>query len=521
MKFSPKIKKSLQFSKVPLWFLLSLTGLTGLISISLVLIRPTNPFYVVDPGPAYVANGLEFLQIHKIFMMDHPGTPLVLFLFLVFAPIKLVVKLLGLSNFTLWALKNFTLIYWISILMAFLVFIAGLFLLHLAIYKAFKSYKANLLLFLLLFLRPAFFIRMPTIITPEIFGFFFFSVWLNFLVTYDKERRKDWLILAGFFAGLSIASKLTFLFVPVATVFISTIFSEKKGLLRKVINNTNLGVLLSIFGGFGLGTFAAMKDRLGAFLYWTSGLITHVGRSGGGTTGFISASNYLANLGHWLNYLPFIGLIVLVVYSVFRNRTEKTTIWWGIFAGGFLGFVVFLKYSEQHYQFANLLLISASFLYFFTRFNTKFKWIALLAALLSIIPSAKKAYAKQRSEIVKDYYLQQYVNNNYPTGSIVIWEFAPTQRYALIRGRDWSNFFYVNEMEKVMPKNWLLYYLDMTKILDNYGRPSDINAFCWDGMIIRESIWEKFISQQKNPQIYMKKEIPHTQMYEVGRLDCL
>lgn len=500
-----------------LTFLLVLVFFGGFLGILPLIIKPTNPFYIVDPGPAYLANALEFLQIRKIFITDHPGTPLVLYLFLILAPIKFFVKLAGFSSFTLWALKNFTMLYWISIFSVFFVFLVGLFFLHLAIYKAFRSYLANFFLFFLLFLNPMF-LRMQRIVTPEAIAFFFMAIWLNILVIYSKRKRLDGLVIAGIFAGLAASSKLTFLFIPLATIAFSFFHKNNSSRKLRLFIKPVFYTTISILTGFFLGTVAILK-RYESFLGWIIKLFTRTGRSGGGEVGFVSILNFKLGLKIWFGQNPVFLLSLLIFSLAFFKRKKDSRLWATLFLAGLAGLFVFMKYTELHYQTANIFLISISMVYVFSKLGRKFQLAILSLAILFVIPRIKLDLIRERYEVIQAFKLQQFVNE-LPKNSILIWEFGTTKEYALIRGRDWSHYFYIRELEEVIPKTWLLYYKDMTRILDNSGHYTSINNFCWDGMVIRKSIWEKFIKQQENSDGFIKKEIPDTEMFFVEQKEC-
>ena len=476
-----------------------------------LLIKPTNPFYIIDPGPTYLANALEFIQTRRIFMIDHPGTPLVVFLSFVILPIKFVIKLLGFPNFTLWALGNFTGLYWVSIISVWFVFIVSVFVLHLGVYRLFRSVLVNTFLFLILFLNPMF-LRMQRIVTPEVFGFFFLSLWFFFVVEYLKKKKIDYLLISSLFAGLAVASKLTFLFTP-AVNLIYSFTKNKKEKMRLVIMSITAG-----FSGFLLGT-VAIYEKYPKFLGWFGNLLIRTGRSGQEDFGFVNLANIDFGFRTWFGQNPLIFLLIVVSVFLVLKRAKGSKFWLALFSAGLIGILAFSKYREAHYQAGNFILICIFLTYLFSMLSNKLKAVVLTLLLLFVVRELQWDFNNERGEIIQAAKVQDYVNK-LPENSIIIWELGTTKEYAMIRGRDWSDAFYAEELEQVLPKNWQLYYLDYDLIMDSYGRLVDISGFCWDGMVMREDILSEFENYRDNKNKYTYEQISGTKMYFVRQKEC-
>ncbi|WKZ25976.1 MAG: glycosyltransferase family 39 protein [bacterium] len=491
------------------YWLLILTLTSSFFGILPLIIKPTTPFYIIDPGPAYVANALEFIQIKKIFIVDHPGTPLTVFLSIPIYVVKIIVKLTGVTDFSLWSLENFTLVYWLSIFSVWVVFVIGVFLIHLAIYRYFKSRLVNLFLFLILFLSPMF-LRMQRIITPEVFGLFFTGIWLNFIVTYLRKKEKDYLVLASIIAGLSISSKLTFLFVGFTTLVLS-FFTKNK----KVIQLTIGGIL----GGFILGTSVVIR-KYPSIINWLWSLLTRTGRSGGGDFGFFELSNINQNIIFWFgHYNIFLLLLLVTIIILIQKLDKKYLLVKSIFISSFIGILIFSKYREIHYQAGNILLVCIMITFLFNELKLRYKIFLLCLVSVFAIYFVRDDFINERREISKSYNLQQF-SDSLPKKSTLIWDsVAPTRQYAIIRGRDWSEYFYVTQMDKIITNNWLLSYGEKLLIYDNYNVSATIDLFCWDGMILNKNNLS-VVLEYKSRYKYKYRDIEGTDMIFVQQINC-
>lgn len=479
------------------YFPLILTFLIGFVGILPLIIQPTSPFFSIDPDPAYVANALEYLQIHKIFIVDHPGVPMTMFLAMVFFPIKIFEKLTSDIPFALWSVQNFSLFMWIARFSVFGVFLTGIYILQFTFYKYFKSYFVNLFLTLVLLLVPYFF-TFQGLVTPEIFGLFFTSIWFYFITKYIVREEVDFLVLASVFSGFAAASKMTFVFVFVSTFIIS--------LYKKSIRKS-LYILAAFASSFFVGTFTVLKDY-DSIQRWLSYLFV---RESAFDVTSIVGTNWFGT-----NYI-FLILVAVLILIVHRKKELKVFIY--ILLSAFVGFFVFAKYSSLHYQFANFLLVALCLTMLFAQLRKKEMAIILIFLSFFSIKQVLVDFQIKRNLIISSANIQKF-SNNLPADGFYIWDIVGSEEYSLIRGKEWSNWFYRDELKSYRPNLWYLYPANLGVIINNEGQRYSISDFCWNGLFLNKDNFENFLSLQKFPENYNKVDIPGTNILFVTQTKC-
>ncbi len=187
---------------------------------------------------------------------------------------------------------------------------------------------------------------------------------------------------------------------------------------------------------------------------------------------------------------------------------------------GVIGFIVFLKFPVIRYQPGNLILIFLSATYFFNQLSSKLKLAVVLVTLVVALFYSYEDYRIKRDLISQSAKLQTFVDQ-IPEDKDIIWEFGNSNDFSLIRARNFSNKFFNPQLAQARPHLWELYIPNPTKIVDHFDKLHDINSFCWYGMIIQSKVYQSlFLPRQNNPDNFLAKPIPQTQMLFVQQRQC-
>ena len=504
--------------RIPGWmiFLFFLTFITGIISYLPLLVKPTNVFYDIDSEATFVSNPLQFLYTGKIYFTDYPGTPTTALLSLIYLPWKLSYEIVSGKSFILWVVGHWNIVFWVMRTVSLTIFLLGYFWLHLSIYKLFKSYITNLFLFALFFFDPMLQMNSTKVgietLAMVLVGFWF---WLFTLHKITKQNKYLWGM--AFATGLLIANKTTYGLPIVATFIISTISLESKKTSREKLRGVERILLLAILG-LVLGTLPVIYDYP-RMLLWLLRTFFHTEPDGSGKFGLVDLSQFSMGINYWVSQRTAVPIIILLI--TVKSLLKKTHLHWkALMWSGVIGFIVFLKFPVIRYQPGNLILIFLSATYFFNQLSTKLKLAVVLVTMVVALFYGYEDYRMKRDLISQSANLQTFVDQ-ISADKDIIWEFGNSNDFSLIRARNFSNKFFNPQLAQTRAHLWELYIPNPTRVVDHYDKLHDINSFCWYGMIIQSKVYQSlFLPRQSNPNNFLAKPIPQTQMLFVQQRQC-
>lgn len=471
--------------------------------------KHSSLFFNMDPDPMYVGSALQFLQTGRISFMDHPGTPMISLISIFYIPIKLyVIYFLHLSNFSVWFLQNLNFIYLYTRIFLSSVLLAGLFIFHLAIYKKFKNILINLFFGMLLFLdqmHPG----MYWAITPEILCFALTAVWYLLIDEFDEKGKVKNIYLASIVSGIIFATKMSFLFIPLAG-FVYLIFKLKgsKSILKTDLRIFYKSILLSVLG-FLVGVFP-LWYKLNDLISYIFSYFIHTDKMGLGNVGIVNPALFKFSLLGLFNH-PILLIVFLIFVIVAAGSIKNELLAKSILATSLVGFFAFMKYNDFHYQTANILLLSLAVSAFFVKIPNVYKILVMVILVLFFTDSINQNFKARRQIVGESYYLQSYIDLKNYNGKVV-WDYARSRDYSILRSLRWTNFFFLNDFRIAYPNLEELNYSDLTKIFNYSGNDFEISKSCWQAIILQKSSWDKFIKGQENPSMFLKEDIPGTEM---------
>lgn len=505
-------------SKFPngLFFAFFLTFITGVISYLPILVKPTNVFYDIDSEATFVSNPLQFLYTGKIYFTDYPGTPTTALLSLLYLPWKVTYEVVSSQSFILWVVSHWEMVFWIMRTISLTIFLLGYFWLQLSVYKLFKSFLTNLLMFALFFLDPMFQMNSTKVgietLAMVLLGFWF---WLFTLHQLTKQNKYLWGMAIA--TGLLMANKMTYGLPIVATLVVALPMIKSKKFRKEKLKVLGKIFLLVILG-LVLGTLPAIYDYP-RMLLWQLRTFFHTEPDGGGRFGLIDLSQFLMGANYWISQrLAIIAIIILITA---KSLSKKTHLHWKALTwSGVLGFIVFLKFPVIRYQPGNLILIFLSTTYFFNNLSIKFKAIVLLVTMGVASFYGYRDYWIKRDLVNQAANLQAFINR-IPSDKDIVWEFGNSRDFSLIRARNFSDKFFNPQLEQTHPHLWELYIPDPTKVVDHHDTLHDLSSFCWYGMVIQSKVYKSFfLINQKNPENFIAQPIPQTPMLFVQQRQC-
>ena len=487
--------------KKPLIFIIFLVVLTGIIGFGPLLIPPTNPFYNIDPETAYIANALEFIQVGKIDYYGHPGTPVIILLGNLFSYLK-AFQVFSTQDFVQWALIHYQELFWLSRGYFFLLFLIGNLLIHLSVYKQFKSLIVNFFLFVIFFLDPSF-QEMSTKVASEPIGLLLFSFWLISFLAHQNARRTKDLLLMALFAGILVANK--FVYAPIAIASLIIVVFQKKHMLSGLVV-----VLL----GFFLATLPIINNYP-KLATWLVNLTTKTGVYGTGGPGLIDPKLYIESASYWINdRLATVLLILTTAICTLRAKSDKN--WKILSLTGLIGFFLFMKYPAARYQAGNILLLLISTAYIFSGLRKQVQILLLLVFFVPALIYGSHDFNFRRNLVKKAAHLQSFIDS-LPKTENIVWEYAESRDFALIRARNDSGYFISPQLKIIKPHMWELVSQTLTDIRNNKDETFDISCLCWDGIVMQKRSYSIFISKQNNVNLFLTENIPGTDMLYIKR----
>jgi hypothetical protein len=478
-----------------------------------VIIKPSSPFYSIDPDVPYVANSLKMVAINQTSYINHPGTPLQSFIAFTYWPLRVWAKLIAQQPFILWSLSNFEFLFWYTRLVMAILFLCSLYLSLVAWFISSKSIFSALAGLSFLFLMPHFSLS-PLSINAESFIFPLMSIWtLNFAVLLIKQSKALFYSLL-FITGVLLSTKLTSVFiVPISLgIVFYFYFRSLKGLLFMLVSCTS-----SLITGFVWGTWP-IRDRYPQFFSWAFSLFSHSGLYGGGKKTIFSADDYLrvAKVMIMSNKLLVIMPILIGIFIILSKSRYKGLIIW-MYVVSLMGIIVFLKYPIWYYQMPNIL-IMALLLSIVTR-NLKREIVIgiIVLVVFGAFPLMRESLMNARAMATESSIIDNFVMKNSVSGPTV-WEYGRSKQFALLWGRDWSGDFYWNELSTIYPE----LYDVQNHVVVKYPSTQlkNINALCWKRMYIQNASYPDFIKFNPKYRNLIVQRIDATMMMYVDNSEC-
>lgn len=269
------------------------------------------------------------------------------------------------------------------------------------LYKIARFFFTEKIAFVVAFLvaiDPMYFV-FSRILALEIIIIFFSltSLYLFLLFSYAKRADSLYMNLAGVFLGLSLAVKMSTLFVGFSYLLIIT-YKLKKEKISKLINYL-LSFLLFVITGFTVGNFIFFfkKSPVNFFVYTLDLFVSQLNME-------IAVTNYLSSTPWSWFTVPQILTLFRLDYgeTVQTIATFQNPLIFALSIISFLAFTFFLikrKLKKQAFHLIILLYISSAYLFwFFSLHTTYYYYILIFSPLLTLLAVgliAKTKFQKQ------------------------------------------------------------------------------------------------------------------------------
>lgn len=506
----------------PFLFALLIAMASLIIGVLPYLSRSVNSlFFNMDPDPMYIGNALQLLQTGRVFFMDHPGTPLISLIAFSYLPIKIYVDFfLHISNFAVYFFQHLDFVYLYTRTLMLGVYFIGIFLFHFVLYKKYKSILVNIFFGSMLFLDPMH-IGMYWGITPEVLAFTLTATWFYLINKYDETNNVKFILIGSFLTGVIFATKMSFLFVTPATFLY--LYFKYGGNLKGLTGKGILFLRSAVFAatGFLLGIFP-LWYKLREVVSYISSYFFHTGKMGGGEVGLLSLGVFRNSLLGMFTH-PLILIIFLLFVFQAINLLKKEVLVKSVLISGTLGLFAFMKYTDFHYQTANILLAVLAASVIFAKLPVVYKSVILAILLVFFADSVQQNFKARRQIVSESYYLQNFLDSKKVPGKIV-WEYARARDYSALRSVEWSGFSLLEDFNTAFPNTLYLDWRDLSKIAAFPYKPgTPLNSVCWKILVLQGQSWDNFIRAQKDPAMYIKEDIPGTGMLSVtyrNSLNC-
>lgn len=358
-------------------------------------------FFNIDPDIVYLTNAVSYTKYAIISYADHPGTPTIMLIYLLFIPFRLVAKYISGVSFLDWSFDNFALLTYLGRFVELLIFTVALYLFLITIRKLTKSKILTILSWLLLhlFIGYSFGIR----IAPENLLFFFTAIWLILFFKFTKSRKYfDNLALVAI-SGLTVANKFTAVFISIASILM--VFYVKKLKFDQKLLRFQINILIFI-GAFYIGILPAIK-RFTYIKNWANSLFLHSGTHATGSMAVFDSSNYFLSLNTLVKSAPALTFFIvfvfcLAVYLLFKRKIKIYDPYIGLYLVTMVGIFVFAKYPVIHYFIVNFIVMIFCSIYFLSKLKNQMI-IKLLSTFVAInLLTSSVSYVDQTVTYLND-----------------------------------------------------------------------------------------------------------------------
>ena len=439
------------------WLLLLLPVVFGLTAREYTKLR--GPLYLApnnDPSYIYLTNGALIVDGMRPYHTDHPGTPLQVLCAAVILARHPQSRAVAIDS----ALKDpeGTLNTVIEALILFAV--GGLFLLGLAATHATDRVGWGLLSQASAFYVPECFQAFGKV-APEAFligATFAYGgalLWRGRLIVDRRDRWQHGLLCAAL-AGVCVATKITF--APLALLAFLPWQGPKNAL-------ANLGWLL-LFVFF---SWIPILKSLPRVFHWVVSLATHVGRYGGGPSGFVDVHAYPHAFMAMLGAATALGIIwigavaVVALLARARSSPSRATLVWltGILMAQVLSLAMVAKQPSPHYlqpALATVPLLVAVIGFSIQRTERPWRTVAVLIIASDLALASFAALRAGREKFETTEHVEQaflsFERESHALshdGQLIEYYSASSVPYALNFGNGWAYQHFAGQLEKLYP----------------------------------------------------------------------
>ncbi|MBF0122614.1 MAG: hypothetical protein HQL21_04290 [Candidatus Omnitrophica bacterium] len=267
------------------------------------------------------------------------------------------------------------------------------------------------------------------------------------------KRESVFVLLLALICGLGVATKLIFLPLLIVPLIIASW-------------RMKFVFLLVTGASFFLWTSPIMS-QYPRMWGWITGLITHSGRYGGGTTEVINVSAFFMACGlillrYWFIVLPALSGLVWGVIRIQKDRTDRwARFLWATSLGVLAQFFFVAKHFDDHYLVPGIGLFSALLVFLYLNpvvhkiIVKRIAWVLVFVAILYGGISTV-LFCRELSGLEKDLKgFREGLQSKYP-GSILIGYYGhltPSPEYALSYGDDSA---FSDQLSKLYPKIFCL-----------------------------------------------------------------
>ncbi len=298
-------------------------------------------------------------------------------------------------------------------------------------------------------------------VTPETLFPFIAILYFAFLIVAGERKLAakttwPWALLAGLFAGLGVANKLTFL--PLLA-FLPAIVP---GLRNSLVSSGSFFLALA-------ASLFPIWQKLSVFWTWTAGLATHTGRHGFGETGIINphtyGTNFVTTFADAAPLAPIVVLSVIVAVCCLRhNQTdlparERAWLLLKIVICQILGVAFVAKHPGRVYT--TPLLFSASLnawhVWVIVFKNLNFKWLRAATAAFAVcvlvfaaweFSVAQRVFAQRTQMELAD---ARRITDEAGGRPIIRYYSSSSPEYALQLANKYSGTYFAGRLEATYP----------------------------------------------------------------------
>jgi hypothetical protein len=477
-------------------------------------------YYAIDPEMAYISNALTYTKYHLIGYVDHPGTPLILFLSWSYIPLRIFAKYYDNIPFILWCFNNLTFLFFYTRIVMIFLFAVSIFVYFLAAIRI-TSYKSVPILVLLGLSTFPFVFRLSGEVLAESMGFFVISIWLYFFSLQDKIKSPKLLFVLSFISGCALAVKFNNIVIAIASIALIisySLLSIKSKILYLFLN------LILVVLGFICGSWAVKNSYISIF-----GKIIKVAigsgdgaAHGSGTGGAINTQvvYYFINL-FWQSYRPlailFIVTSLLLIYFVLRKKIRVFDKIFVLFVSVCFSILFMTKYPNDYYQFPNVLILVFVNIYILKKYINNLTPVCILLFTPVMITNLFGHYRFLENNIDPSIQVAKY-QISHPSRFLTLYDYAPVKDFMLIWMRYWGFGLFDEQLIGSNARTMALEanYKDVTVKYDSTKNISDV---CWDKLYIRSDRAKEFLNLYPNYG-YSVEKIGNSGIWVVNSSRC-
>lgn len=457
-------------------------------SLPLLHFKTSGIFYALDPDVTYLGNILSYIEHHKIFFFGHPGTPTIILLSYLLAPLRIIH-----SDFNSWAFAHLDLIYlYVRLAQSVLLGIAmSIFLV--SVYKAIH-HRLILLFSWASVLCFSFLPYLGSSILPETTSFLLISTWLLIFSYFNKTRSLVSVLLLSFLSGVATGNKLINVFLILSSVLLS--FMSTVHFHKQKIKNLLLSITCS-FIGFLWSTWTVRSSYLSLFTWGTKLFVSSQIHAQGRST-FVDPKLFIQSIQSFAstNTLPLILIAVFTVYVVSMVLTKRkllsdpTTI---VSVVTLVTIFIIFKYTLSYYQLMPYIVV----IYLIgTNLTNRKSFILMTISVIIIkgtVPSVNNYLKVTTRSITEAINLTDFVAK-YSSSSTTVWEWGTSRQFAILWAQPYGQAFPPRMIANISPPFYQI--TDNFKKLTQDGiTKQEVFSICWQHLYLQQSSLSTFFNQ--------------------------